>query len=179
MQSCKQIWALQFIFRVIKKFEEKTPPQWDAFWPQTQAFCYTLHVYDTVPACCVNTTPLKCMADVTQASRLQKSRTLSQAPACLRILPPPKRLTLLFKSWSSASGTMKNPWILLFKSGQHQDQQIGFQSSKIMPKPRQAASCHGEDHRSAPQVSTTPPSFNLTPHCPYGSQLGVMMEDLP
>lgn len=40
-------------------------------------------VYDMVPACCVNTTPLECMADVTQAFRLQKSKTLSQA------LPPP------------------------------------------------------------------------------------------
>lgn len=119
-----------------------------------RALYYTLHGYDMVPACFVNITPLKCMADVTQAFRLQKSRTLSQAPVCLRIrLPPPKRLTLLFKSWSSASGTMKNPWILLFKSGQHRDQQIGFLSSKIMPKPRQVASCHVEDHHSDPQVS--------------------------
>lgn len=141
-------------FKDSKKKEKR-----DEFWPQTRAFYYTLHVYDMVPACCVNTTPLKCTADVTQAFRLQKSRTLSQAPVCLRIQPPPthtQRLTLLFKSWSSASGTMKNPWILLFKSGQHQDQQIMFLSSKIMPKPRQVASCHGEDHHSAPQVSTPP-----------------------
>lgn len=80
--------------------------------------------------------------------------------------PAPQRLTILFKSGSAASGTMKNPWILLFKSGQHQDQQIRFPSSKIMPGPSQPASCHGEDHLGGLQVSNLPPFFNLTPIVP-------------
>lgn len=84
MQSGKQIWALQVIFSHLKIQRKEKKPQWDEFWPQTRAFHYTLCVYDMVPACCVNTTPFKCMADVTQALCLQKSRTLSRAPVCLR-----------------------------------------------------------------------------------------------
>ncbi len=83
------------------KIQRKKPkPQRNAFWPQTQAFCYTLHVYDTVPACCVNTTPLKWMADVTQASRLQKeqdpfpSPRLSEDPASPQTVNAPIQILI-------------------------------------------------------------------------------------